>query len=235
MQVIIMLACLWRLNRVQIGFLCSMRTPSWRRTVWKFLVDAGEIDPAIGIVGPMVYHHHAPDVIQSAGGVLGPYWDSIHLGRDERDHGQFANVREVEWISGCGILLRREAILQAGPIDERFFYFWEETEWCIRISREGWKVVHVPQAKLWHKGVTIDHKPKPVVTYYATRNRLLTLAKHHAPFMVWANAWAQMVRTLTSWTIKPRWRYMREHRDAMWHGIIDFLRGRWGQMPTGSS
>lgn len=198
------------------------------------LVAVGESDPAIGIVGPMVYHYHAPTVIQSAGGVLGPYWESIHLGKDEQDVGQFSEIHEVEWICGCGILLKREAILQAGKIDERFFYFWEETEWCIRIYREGWKVIHVPNAKLWHKGVTIDHKPKPTVTYYATRNRLLTLAKHHAPIIVWANAWAQMVRTLMSWTIKPRWRNMREHRDAMWYGIVDFLRGRWGQMPTRS-
>ena len=198
------------------------------------LVEAGESDPEIGIVGPMVYHYHASDVIQSAGGILGPYWDSIHLGRDQQDSGQFADVHEVEWISGCGILLRREAIQQVGPIDERYFNYWEEIEWCIRIRRAGWKAVHVPCAKMWHKGVTIDHKPKPTVTYYATRNRLLTLAKHHAPFSVWANAWVQNMRTLASWTIKPRWRHMRKHRDAMWYGILDFLRSRWGQMPTRS-
>jgi len=200
----------------------------------EMLVKAGESDPEIGIVGPMVYHYHTPDVIQSAGGVLGPYWDSIHLGRDQKDRGQYSEIHEVEWISGCAILLRREAILQAGSIDERFFYFWEETEWCIRIRRANWKIINVPQAKLWHKGVTVDHKPKPTVTYYATRNHLLTLAKHHAPFRVWASAWVQLLRTLTSWTIKPRWRNMHEHRDAMWYGIVDFLHGRWGQMPNRS-
>ena len=48
------------------------------------LVAAGESDPTIGIVGPMVYHYHAPTVIQSAGGALGPYWESIHIGKDEQ-------------------------------------------------------------------------------------------------------------------------------------------------------
>ena len=196
------------------------------------LVQAGESDPAIGIVGPMVYHHQAPEVIQSAGGMLGPHWESIHLGRDERDEGQFAYPHEVDWISGCGILVRREAITQAGMIDERFFYFWEETEWCIRIGRAGWKIMHVPQAKMWHKGVTIDNQPKPSVTYYATRNRLLTLSKHRAPFRVRALAWGQITRTLTSWTLKPKWRHMRHHRDAMRQGAVDFLRGNWGQRPV---
>jgi hypothetical protein len=44
--------------------------------------------------------------------------------------------------------------------------------------------------------------------------------------------WGQLLRTLLSWTIKPKWRAMREHRNAMWHGIGDFLRRRWGQMPV---
>lgn len=196
------------------------------------LVESGESDPAIGIVGPMVYHHHTPDVIQSAGGMLGTHWESIHLGRDEPDQGQYAGPHEVEWISGCGILVRREAILQVGMIDERYFYFWEETEWCIRIGRAGWKIVHVPQAKMWHKGVTIDNQPKPSVTYYATRNRLLTLSKHKAPFRVRALAWGRITRALTSWTVKPRWRHMHQHRVAMWQGAVDFLRGNWGQRRT---
>jgi GT2 family glycosyltransferase len=196
------------------------------------LVEIGESDPAIGIVGPMVYHHDTPDVIQSAGGVLGPHWDSIHLGRDERDEGQFVDPHAVDWISGCGILVRREAITQAGMIDERFFYFWEETEWCIRIGRAGWKIVHVPQAKMWHKGVTVDNQPKPSVTYYATRNRLLTLSKHQAPLSTKAYVWVQMLRTLTSWSVKPKWRSMSKHRDAMVQGTLDFLRGSWGQMSS---
>jgi GT2 family glycosyltransferase len=112
------------------------------------LVKTGESDSTIGVVGPMVYHHNTPDVIQSAGGLLGSRWASIHLGQDERDCGQFAHPHEVEWVSGCGILVRREAIRQVGAIDQRYFYYWEETEWCIRIGRAGWKIVHVPLAKL---------------------------------------------------------------------------------------
>ncbi len=196
------------------------------------LVAVGEGDPRIGIVGPMVYHYDAQQVIQSAGGILGPHWDSIHLGQDEPDRGQFAAPHQVEWISGCGILVRRAAIEAVGAIDERYFYFWEETEWCIRIGRAGWQVLHVPAAKMWHKGVTLDYRPKPSVTYYAARNRLLTMAKHGAPAAVRLRAWLTMGRTLASWSVKPRWRHMRAHRDALWQGMGDYLRGRWGQMPS---
>jgi GT2 family glycosyltransferase len=192
------------------------------------LVEAGERDARIGIVGPMVYHHGEPEVIQSAGGKFTRYWNSFHLGQNTLDEGQFTAPHEVDWISGCGILVRGGVIEQLGMIDARYFYFWEETEWCLRASRAGWRIVHVPLAKLWHKGVQRDYQPKPTVTYYETRNRLLTLAKHHAPAGVRLMAWLQIARTLTSWTVKPKWRGMAGHRHAMWRGAADYLRQQWG-------
>jgi GT2 family glycosyltransferase len=196
------------------------------------LVKVGESNQQIGIVGPMVYHHDEPDVIQSAGGVLGKYWLSQHLGKNEPDRGQFKTPHRVEWISGCAMLVRRAAIEQAGMLDPKFFIYWEETEWCIRVSRSGWKIFHVPLAKLWHKGVQRDYQPKPSFTYYGTRNHLLTLSKHNAPLGVRLFNWFQIFRTLISWSIRPKWKHKREHRNAMWKGIIDFLHHRWGQMPS---
>lgn len=196
------------------------------------LIKVGESDPKIGIVGPMVYHHNEPDVIQSAGGMLGKYWQSQHLGQNELDQGQFRSPHAVEWISGCAILVRKDAIEQAGMLDASFFIYWEETEWCIRVSRGGWKILHVPQAKIWHKGVQRDYQPKPSFTYYGTRNHLLTLSKHKAPWSVRFYNWMQIFRTLASWSIKPQWKHKREHRNAMWRGVVDFLQHRLGQMPS---
>jgi len=196
------------------------------------LVEVGESDPKIGIVGPLVYHYDEPDVIQSAGGMLGKNWQSIHLGKNEVDHGQFKSPHFVEWISGCAIMVRRAAIEQAGMLDKDYFIYWEETEWCIRIGQAGWKIVNVPQARIWHKGVQRNYQPKPSFTYYGTRNHLFTLAKHNAPFPVKVYNWMQILRTLTSWSIKPRWRNMREHRNAMWKGMLDYMRHRAGPMSS---
>lgn len=195
------------------------------------LVAIGESDPKTGIVGPMVYHFDEPGIIQSAGGVFDKHLRGSHLAQNKADKGQFDQPHAVDWISGCAIMVRRAVIEQVGMIDERFFYYVEEAEWCLRTKKAGWKIIHVPQAKLWHKGVQLDYKPKPSVTYYATRNRLLMLSKHHAPLTTWLVAWGFILRTLTSWTIKPKWRSMREHRNAMWRGAMDFLRHRWGMMP----
>lgn len=196
------------------------------------MVNVGQSAADVGVVGPMVYHYDEPDVIQSAGGRLDRAWHSVHMGANEPDEGQFSQPCPVDWISGCAIMVRREVVEAVGALDERFFYYWEETEWCLRAGRQGWQVMHAPQAKLWHKGVQRDYQPNPSVTYYNTRNRLLMLAKHQAPLFVRLAAWGDILRTLISWTIKPRWRSMRKHRDAMWQGMVDFLRRRWGMRPA---
>jgi GT2 family glycosyltransferase len=195
------------------------------------LVGVGESDSRIGIVGPMVYHHGEPTIIQSAGGRLGRHWESQHIAQNETDTQQFSAPHAIDWISGCAILVRRAVIEQVGMLDERFFYYWEETEWCLRARRGGWQILHVPQAKLWHKGVQRDYRPKPSVAYYNTRNRLFMLHKHRAPLGIRMIAWAQIGRTLMSMSIRPKWRASRAHRDAMLRGIMDFLRHRWGQGP----
>jgi len=91
-----------------------------------------------------------------------------------------------------------------------------------------WKVVCASEANLWHKGVQRDYNPTPNVTYYGTRNWFLYLAKHRAPAQVWTYAIWRTGLTLLSWTVRPRWRSMREHRDAKLQGVSDFLTKRWG-------
>ena len=194
------------------------------------LVEAGLKDAQIGVVGPIVYHYDEPAVIQSAGGLLGKYWQSVHLGMNETDHGQFSEPRVVDWISGCAIMVRREAIEHAGMLDPNYFIYWEETEWCIRLSRASWKILNVPKAKIWHKGVQRNYQPKPSFTYYATRNHLFTLWKHRAPVSVKIYNWFQLVRTLASWTIKPKWRAKLPHRNAMLLGVLHFLQNRSGSI-----
>lgn len=195
------------------------------------LIRIGESDSRIGMVGPMVYHFDEPDTIQSAGGLLRSGWNSDHRGKNERDVGQFPFPRDVDWLTGCALMVRRAVIEQVGALDAELFIYYEETEWCVRAHKAGWRVVHVPTAKLWHKGVRRNYDPTPSFTYYMTRNRLRMMAKHHAPMHVWLAAMAQTLRTLASWTLKPKWRSMHKHRDAMWQGVLDFAHKRMGMRP----
>jgi len=61
-----------------------------------------------------------------------------------------ASVRDVDWLSGACMLARREAIARVGGMDERFFMFNEDVDWCRRMQLAGWKVTYVPEAIVVH-------------------------------------------------------------------------------------
>ncbi len=60
--------------------------------------------------------------------------------------------RDVEVISGCYLLLRREVLEQIGELDENFFFFGEETDWCLRMRRAGWNLKFAPVGEIIHHG-----------------------------------------------------------------------------------
>jgi len=60
------------------------------------------------------------------------------------------NPMEVGWVSGACMLVRRDAINSVGPLDERFFMYWEDADWCRRMWRKGWKVIYFPEASMIH-------------------------------------------------------------------------------------
>jgi GT2 family glycosyltransferase len=79
---------------------------------------------------------------------------------------------EVEAVLGACLFVRREVVDQIGPIDEDYFFFLEETDWCHRIRAQGWKVVHLPDARVIHLYGESTKKKVPLRTrieYYRSR------------------------------------------------------------------
>lgn len=76
---------------------------------------------------------------------------SLFSGREMR-HWKHDNQAEVEVLSGCFWLARKEAVEKVGGLDERFFFYAEDVDWCKRFGEAGWKVVFMPQATATHFG-----------------------------------------------------------------------------------
>lgn len=57
----------------------------------------------------------------------------------------------VDWVSGACMLVRRKAIQDVGLLDERFFMYWEDADWCRRMREKGWRVVYFPRSKVIHR------------------------------------------------------------------------------------
>lgn len=75
-----------------------------------------------------------------------PAW----AGERVRDPAAYERECECDWTSGSYMLARREALQSAGFLDERFFIYAEEPDLCLRIKRDGWKVVHLPAMTIVH-------------------------------------------------------------------------------------
>jgi len=82
-------------------------------------------------------------------GKLFPKSDVVdrHLMRDF-DH---ASNRSVDWVLGGCMLVRREALARVGPMDERFFLYFEDVDWCYRMGQAGWDVLYTPEASFIHR------------------------------------------------------------------------------------
>lgn len=193
------------------------------------LVQAADANPDAALLGPLVYHADEPTVIQSAGGVLPKDWHARHRGANQSDRNQFAEIAAVEWLTGCAVLARASALGKFGLLDENFFMYGEDVDWGVRARQAGYRVLVVPQAHVWHRGVRRDYAPAPYVTYYSARNELQLMQKHRAGVSPYLRAWARNARTVASWSVLPRWRGQRAHRDALARALRDAALRRMGR------
>lgn len=77
---------------------------------------------------------------------------------------------ECDWPIGSFMMVRREALMSAGLLDERFFIYSEEPDLCQRVRRDGWKIVHLPQMTIVHHVAKAGVRPRNVAQYaYASR------------------------------------------------------------------
>jgi len=131
---------------------------------------------------------------------------SRFFGRERMTWWDRRNAREVDVISGCFMLVRREAIDQVGPMDDGFFMYAEETDWCHRFKAAGWKNLYAPNGQIIHLGgqstarvsvsMTVQmrlsilrfirkHRPWPVYTVCCVLISLFFLARVPAWLFMW--------------------------------------------------
>lgn len=74
------------------------------------------------------------------------------FGRERMTWWDFQTIREVDVVAGCYMLVRRRAIDSVGMMDERYFMYGEEMDWCWRFQQAGWKTLYYPDAQIMHYG-----------------------------------------------------------------------------------
>jgi N-acetylglucosaminyl-diphospho-decaprenol L-rhamnosyltransferase len=71
-------------------------------------------------------------------------------GEEDANTAHYRRESSVDWLVGAFLIARAEAAAQVGGLDERFFLYSEETDWCYRFHQAGWKVVHLPTMSITH-------------------------------------------------------------------------------------
>jgi N-acetylglucosaminyl-diphospho-decaprenol L-rhamnosyltransferase len=123
-------------------------------------------------------------------------------------------VREVEVVMGACMLVRREAVEQVGPLDDAFFLFSEETDWCYRFEQAGWKVLFFPGAECMHVG---GASHGGLMFRENVRGHLRFLAKHRGV------RYAERARRLLRWSLRLRAHLFRDERGRMYRDAADWL------------
>jgi hypothetical protein len=90
--------------------------------------------------------------------------------------GRYQRRGSADWLVGAFLIARREAVESVGPLDERFFLYSEETDWCYRFWQEGWRVEHLPSLTVTHHcGGGSSGALKPQLTH----SKILFAGKHY--------------------------------------------------------
>lgn len=144
-------------------------------------------DPRVGVVGSKIYfapgHEYHKDryakkeqgkVIWYAGGIVD--WANMyasHRGVDEVDRKQYDKIEETTFITGCSMMVRREVFDKIGLLDDAYYLYFEDLDFCLRALKAGYKLVYYPKSVIWHVNAgSSGGAGNPLHDYYLTRNRL---------------------------------------------------------------
>jgi len=196
-------------------------------------------NPEIGIVAPMIVTMSDPTEVQSLGIRYSARTGRMrHRGYGERmERLERLSYREVDGVSGCAMLVRREVLARVGLLTEEYFFGFEDLDFCLRARAAGYRSACVETVSVLHQGSLSIGRGSPRRIYFAVRNHLL-LATRMRPQSTAPERWLRSV-TIIALNLAhalmqrevPRGSGLR----ALVKGVRDFRAGRFGAGPATAS
>jgi hypothetical protein len=156
------------------------------------IVDPGFIEPLVaqmqadrhtGMVAPKIYYHADAGRIWFAGGVISMWTGTMrHKGIREVDRGQYDTPADIDYATGCCVMVRSDIVRQVGMLDESFFIYGEDADWSMRVWGAGYRVVYEPSSKVWHK---ISVTSGGHLSAFKLRNKFLSNLRFFARYASW--------------------------------------------------
>ena len=205
------------------------------------VVDPGFLGPLVmamngdvdaGLVSPQIVRLDRPDEAWYQGGRFS-WWSGIPAqGNRHRRVSVDEPPREVDYATGCAMLLRPAVMQRVGPFDTGFFAYCEDLDLSIRARRAGFRVLFVPGSLVYHD-VSDEPSRAALRIYYSTRN-LIEVIRKHAPWYAWVSFGANfLARWLGFFVVLGLVRGQPCYWTALLRGMLDFARRRFGPSPWG--
>jgi len=184
----------------------------------------------VGMVQPLILFHESPNIIWSAGGkfhkVLGM---SKTLGDRKAIHNYPLKVKELDWATGCCILISSEVIKKVGSLESAFFAYFEDVDWSLRVREAGYQIYLAPDSIIYHEGSASSKKPhdegtlSAAVFYLHARNQLFLLRRHCKGILVFTS-WPFHLMKYFGWMsyfcLRGRIKKMKAVAKGIYHGIL---------------
>lgn len=182
----------------------------------------------VGIVAPMINYYDEPQRIWTVGGSISRIRGSGFADSNKWESQVSNEDREVGFVSGCCMLIRREVFEKIGLLDENYFLYLEDTDFCYRIKEAGYKIFMTPKSKIFHKVNSSTKNNSLLPLYYTTRNRLYFAKKNFKVAFYLTLVYMLIVMTIKSiyWIIVGRGKYVK----AVTQAFKDFFDNKMGKV-----
>lgn len=136
------------------------------------------------MIAPKILFHHDRTIWSAGGGIDARRgYSGFHYGYGEADRGQFDSPRLVDHSPACCLLIHKRVFDKVGMMDTRYFTYVEDTDFCYRTKRAGFRLMYLPSATLLHKAHSLTGGLfSNFMMRYTTRNRVYFLLKHFGPW-----------------------------------------------------
>lgn len=145
-----------------------------------FLCEKLDSKPEIGGVSPKIKFAFSPQHIQFAGytPLSAVTLRNSLIGFDEKDRGQYNSSIAIPYLHGAAMMIKKEIVGQVGLMPEIYFLYYEELDWCTRMTEKGYELWYEPRATVFHQESRTTGQNSPLKVFYLTRNRLLYAWRH---------------------------------------------------------
>ena len=145
------------------------------------MINEMEANENIGLLSPLLLYFEKKDVVQYAGFTPMNYLTARneYIGQFDKNEDQYDNQSyQTGYCHGAAVMCRKTDLQKAGLMDESYFLYYEELDWCEKFMRIGKQIWFTGKTYVYHKESISVGKASPIKIYFNTRNRMLFIRKN---------------------------------------------------------